>query len=197
MITVLATLACSGLLLLLISRFLLLRQMSDVHWSLRAAVWLPLGDLVYLAGAWHRHQAPALCSVLGATLLLPIGGQLLWEARHPQLVRAQMSLRTQLGGLLQTDLKTAAAAAAKKEQDDLWMSKSAKVDTLTNYLAIWHASLQSRRAGLTTSPAEVVLAYNKEAEAYHEFLAVAKQEKADLAAMPAPTGSKLPPLAVN
>ena len=146
MITVLTSLACAGLLLLLLSRFLLLRQMSSMHWGLRAGVWLPLGDLVYLAGSWHRHQAPALCSVLGATLLLPIGGQILWETRHPQLVRAHLSLRTQLSGLLQTDLKTAAAAAAKKEQDDLWMSKSATVDTLTNYLALWHSSLQSRRA---------------------------------------------------
>jgi hypothetical protein len=197
MITILATLACIGLLLLLGSRFLLLRQMASQHWSVRAAVWLPLGDLVYLAGAWHRHQAPALCSVLGAALLLPIGGQILWETRHPQLVQAHASLRTQLAGLLKTDLKTAAVAAAKKERDDLWMSKSAKVDALTDYLAVWHASLQSRRPLLAASPAEVVLAYNKEAAAYHEFLSVAKLEKAALTSMPAPEGSQLSPPAVN
>lgn len=197
MITVLTTLACLGLLLLIISRFLLLRQMSFVHWSLRAAVWLPFGDLAYLAGAWQRHQAPAICSVLGATLLLPLGGQVLWETRHPQLIRAHLSLRTQLAGLMQTNVKTAAAAAACKEQDDLWMSKSAKVDTLTDYLALWHASLLARRPGLATSSSEVVLAYNQEAEAYHEFLSVAKREKAELVGMPAPVGSKVPSLAVN
>jgi hypothetical protein len=90
---------------------------------------------------------------------------------------------------MKTDLKTAAAVAAKEKQDRLWMTKSAKVDELTNYLAVWHASMQSRRAGLAGSPAEVVLAFNEEAEAYHSFLRVAKQEKEDLVAMPAPEGT--------
>jgi hypothetical protein len=197
MITILATLACSGFLLLIISRFLLLRQTASLHWSLRAAVWLPGGDLVYLASTWQRHQVAALCSVLGAALLLPLGGQLLWESQHPHLLRAQLSVRAQIAGLWKTDLKTAAAAAAKEKQDKLWMSKSAKVDELTHYLAVWHASMQSRRAAMSRSPAEVVLAFNKEAEAYHEFLRVAKQEKAELAAMPAPTGSTLRPAAAN
>ncbi len=197
MIILLATLACTGLLLLLVSRFLLMRQTATLHWALRAAIWLPFADLTYLAGRWQKHKVAALFSVLGAALFLPLGGQLLWETQHPELLRAKLSIRAQVSAMLKTDLASATAAAEKERQDRLWMSKSAKVDELTAYLATWHASMQSRRAGLVTSPADVVLAFNHEAESYHAFLRVARAEKDALAAMPAPEGTTQTPARVD
>lgn len=184
MITLVAIFACVGLFLTVMGRWLMAREINGLplKWKFALAL-LPMGDLVCLAGPWKGGKPGAIASLLGLALLLPVGGQAILDASNPHSLR-----KSELTALFTTGRVAAQAKEEAAARERLLAHKETKVKELKRLIEDWHNSLQTRRVGFEHGEAGNVEGFNTEAAAYHSFLAVGKEELAQLEALRAANG---------
>ena len=190
MITILTVLACIGLLLSIIGRWLILSDAGELSAGWRMAIrFLPFADIVHLAGSWEKAKGGAICAVMGLALTLPWQGQIVWNLKNPNAGRSEaLMLRVRLAGLVGEGFLSREAADARENR---LKHKDEKVHELSAELNRWYAALEVGRAALLAGQPVDGEALNAEIAAYHSLLAVGREELSDFTAM---TKAKVKPV---
>jgi hypothetical protein len=182
MIVAVTILSALGVFLMLLGRFLILKEANDLSrgWRIAVAV-VPLADIVFLAGSWEKAKAGAAACVIGLALISPVAGQLIWDATQLRDARAAgLRFRDQITQMITTDRQTREQQAEKATRETLIQYKEKKVRELGQHLVGWHASLEARRAAFIAGGSGDLAAFDDEAVDYHALLALAKSESAEL-----------------
>jgi multisubunit Na+/H+ antiporter MnhG subunit len=182
MIVAITILSALGIFLMLLGRFLILKEAPGLSRGWRIAVAIvPLADLVFLAGSWEKAKAGAAACAIGLALISPVAGQLIWDATQLRDMRAAgQRFHDQVTQMITTDRQTREEQAERASRENLLRYKETKVRELGQHLIGWHASLETRRAAFIAGGNGDLAAFDDEAVDYHALLAIAKEEAAEL-----------------
>lgn len=182
MIIAVTILAGLGLFFLILGRWLILKESSDMSASWRFALRvLPLAELFFCAVSWEKAKAGSAMCLIGLALLSPMAGQVVSDFVQPEVnVGSAVKFKDQLVSLWKTDGRTSRLNRERVERENLARHKEIKVRELSDHLVTWYASLEERRAAFIAEGGGDVSEFDKEAACYHALLAAAKEESAEL-----------------
>ncbi|MEA3186324.1 MAG: hypothetical protein QOD99_154 [Chthoniobacter sp.] len=165
----------AGLLMIGIGRWMLISEVAGMGTFWKIAARMPMSEVLILSRFWETAKNGAFTSLAGLVLLIP------WGAL--QLSATKAEAQGSRAARLDNDSKASLYASMKLNHDSVIEAKQAKFKKLTDYMAAWYSSLESRRALVKTAAPEQLVKFNEEVAAYVALRGVTKDELAELTAL--------------
>jgi hypothetical protein len=174
----LSCLAVGGFVLIVLGRRLIIEDARSFSAAWTVAIrFLPFADIMYLARFWESAKTGALMSIIGTALILPLGGEILWEQKRS---KDGASSSNPLG-LIESDDKDEVIRAVRAAEQRRIAFKEEQLKMLLAKMAAWYEAIETKRATLHEAPATEVRNFNEEAAAYAALHRMTKDEAAELA----------------
>jgi hypothetical protein len=197
--TLLAAVAVLGVLLMIIGRYIMIRDTGGdlpLLWIVALRL-IPFSELVYMVRHYAQAKRGGIMSIVGMWLLVPWIGTEIWQTQEH--IKKQManlerhvaheedgedddSEEEEITPEMLAQMPAEVASFLSKSRDARLVEKTRKVEQMNVRLKWWFDQLQAKRATVPNEP-EAVKRFTAEADAYSTYNGLAREANEELLAM--------------
>ena len=174
-------LAIAGAILIYLARRRIKPHETELsHYWFRAFRIVPFAEIFFAASHWEQPKMRSSVAVwiIGFSLCMPFAVEKLQSYERNRLLEKHRQRAAIEGDFSDSDTDTEKAMAELR----LWQMES-RLEALNRRMIDWYNVMNARRQAIASAPPAEIEAFNHEAAAYAELLAITKNEAAEIARM--------------